>query len=187
MKIASLQMELEKQFSSAKSHANLMMLFSRETYVLRLAGEFAVLLTFGVVFPPLAIVVFVAIVSQTLMSQRLTSRLLMGSKTKVDQWEAMNNKNRGSSITSAAMVTRYDMLFILFPGHFSRECAEIREYIALVIPYISGLMMMFLSFSLFDTMADSDGNDSGFVVMACLAVVPMIEYFVAAILRTTNS
>ena len=52
------------------------------------------------------------------------------------------------------------------------------ETFSIVLPYISVLMMAFLSFSLFDTMADSDGNLSGIVIMACFAAIPVIEYFV---------
>lgn len=174
---ASLQMEMEKQFATANTHQDLVQLFSRETYVLRLAGEFSVLLTFGVVFPPLGIVVCLAILSQTLMSQRLVSRLLMGSQTKVDDWESANRKSRSTEVAKPP-VTKHDLLFILFPAHFARENAEMREFISLAVPYISFLMMLFLSFSLFDTMADSNGNNAGFVMMACLAAIPIMEYVV---------
>ncbi len=185
---ASLQLEMQRQFDASATRSDLVLLFSRETYVLRLAGEFAVLLTFGVVFPPLAIVLCIAILSQTLMSQRLVSRLLMGSKAKVEQWEATTRErttmvNTDGAAVSPVPVTRYDMLYIVFPTHFYRECGQIREFISLVIPYISVLMMMFLSFSLFDTMADSDGNESGFLIMAVLAIIPILEYFVRSLLR----
>ncbi len=119
------------------------------------------------------------------MSQRLVSRLLMGSKAKVEQWEATTRErttmvNTDGAAVSPVPVTRYDMLYIVFPTHFYRECGQIREFISLVIPYISVLMMMFLSFSLFDTMADSNGNEYGFVVICCIVVIPIVEYFFKA-------
>ncbi len=124
----------------------------------------------------------VAILSQTLMSQRLVSRLLIGIKAKVQQLDASTTlKTNNTDAATIGPVSRYDMLYIAFPTHFYRECEQIQEFISLVIPYISVLMMVFLSFSLFDTMADSNGDVSGFVIMTILAFIPLLEYFLRSL------
>ncbi len=165
-----------------------MLLFSRETFTLRLASEFAVLLTFGIVFPPLAIVICVAIISQTIMTQRLTSKLLVGSKATVQHWEHVGMVSNGKNVDDhdddqMPSMTRYDLLFILFHNYFIEECSQITEFISLVIPYISVLMMIFLSFSLFDTLADSHGNEAGLIILGSLIAIPLIEYLVGYVVR----
>ncbi len=173
------------------SHADLVLLFSRETYTLRLAGEFAVLLTFGIVFPPLAIVICVAIVTQTIMTQRLASMLLIGSKAMVQKWERTDSSSRYDDVyvdnnnnsedddnneSSLSTTRSYELLFILFPKYFLQECSQIVECMCVLIPYISTLMMTFLSFSLFDTMADEHGDVWGLVILGCFVAIPVMEY-----------
>jgi hypothetical protein len=163
----------------------LVQLFSRETFILRLSGEFAVLLTFGIVFPPLAIVICIAIVTQTLTIEIATARLMTLSKANQERWEGerAGSDMKVSEVSISKAASQVDMLLILFPSHFQSECHQMAEFISLVIPYVSVLMMLFLSFSLFDTMADSGGDMKGFIVMACLISIPVIEYFVKFVQR----
>jgi hypothetical protein len=164
-------------------HADCMRLFSRETYILRIAGDFAVLLTFGLVYPPLALVICVSFAVHTGMTQYLLTSVLNNSRDTIAKCSNATNRSWSQSKTTnndhahVIVESKREMVLLVFPDHCARECAHVIEYAKLVSPYIGVLMLLFFSFSLFDTMADSDGDMSGVAVLLVAATLPVAEHF----------
>lgn len=136
--------------------------FNRESYIVRIVGDIAVLLTFGAVFPPLALLIAVCSVLNTLYVQLLLGRLLHVVAELKEQHE-----------TTAQKTMDY---LKEFPSFLSKELRNIDHDCALALPYFSVLMVAFFSFSLFDTLADSVGNAGAIWIVIFLMTLPIADY-----------
>jgi hypothetical protein len=96
---------------------NVAPLFQRDRYVVRVIGLLAVLISFGVVFPPLGVMVALAIISITYFEQLVIGRILCESKRLGYEWYRMKMeidvKGMGERIRAAIfpMVMTASLLF----------------------------------------------------------------------------
>jgi hypothetical protein len=162
-------------------------LFSRETYILQLVGDFAVLLTFGLAFPPLAIVVglsmFVHNAQLRWTLKSLLTRSIDASARALP--ESCTDTQRRDARTPED-VSRAELL-IAFPTFCANECNYAMKYAHMVSPYLCALMMFFLSFSLFDTMADGDEDFAGIAILAVTVSTPLLAHLVQAFASHSNT
>jgi hypothetical protein len=97
--------------------SNVSPLFQRDRYVVRVIGLLAVLISFGVVFPPLGVMVAFAIISITYFEQLVIGRILCESKRLGYEWYRMKMeidvKGMGEAINAAIfpMVMTASLLF----------------------------------------------------------------------------
>ncbi len=128
---------------------NNQVLFKKERFILRLLSKLAVFLTFGVVFPPIAVVICVAFYSETFLQEIIMGRFLSGiedEELRTQFAEKLNKDCEGS----------LQML--------------VEPMIKLVVPFAA----IFYAFFIFDIYGDQVGWRAALLPAALMASMPAI-------------
>ena len=156
----------------------LRLIFNKESYIIRFVGDLAVLLTFGLVYPPLAILVVLSICTYSTLIQLMLGRLLgMIGRMRVMLSED-EDVGQGSSRGDSNLKSQREECLLtwnILRAHLIREIADIPAYCKLAIPYLSVLLMIFISFSLFDTLGDSKGASAAIWIFLVLPGLVVME------------
>ena len=107
-----------------------------------LVGDIAIFLTFGSIYPPLAICVFIGIVSNTGLMHLMLGRFIV--------------------------ISRKYFQLLPFSDAIQRETAAVGSLVALSIPPVTVLATMFWSFFLFDIMGDDVGTKKAYWILFIL-------------------
>ena len=127
-------------------------LFNKEIFAVGFVGDLAVLMTFGSIFPPLALVIFVNMIVNTFLTQLMIGRFVFLSK----------------SIDQNYLAPLVDFL--------NEECKDVGRLIFDSIPTIAFLATAFWSFALFDTLGDSVGTKQALWILIFMAFMPLWIY-----------
>ena len=130
------------------------MLFNKDIFTVGFVGDLAVLMTFGAIFPPLAIVIFFNILIHTFLTQILMGRFIQIAKALVQK----------SSTAALYLLPLVDFL--------NDECRDVGRLIFDSIPTIAVLAAIFWSFALFDTLADAAGTKHAIWILIVMALMP---------------
>ncbi len=131
---------------------------NRDYIVLPIISEFTVFITFGAIFPPLAIVVCYTICITTLFIQTIIGRVVVISRTQ-------------------SAVKKY-------LSKMNEECRNFRRLFLQSIPLISILASFFWGFFLFDILGDSDSSSvsSTVWIFIMMGFAPIISYVAEVLL-----
>ncbi len=129
-------------------------LFHRERVLVGLVGDAAVLMTFGTIFPPMAVVICITIGINSLIIQLMIGRFVS--------------------------LSYYDTQRYLRPlvSFINNECKDIGKLLAVVLPTISILASSFWAFALFDCLGDKVGIHRALWIVIVVASMPSWGYFV---------
>eukprot|EP01040_Poterioochromonas_malhamensis_P010101 gene10101-10980_t len=131
---------------------------NRDYIVLPIISEFTVFITFGAIFPPLAIVVCYTICITTLFIQTIIGRVVVISRTQSAMKKYLSKMNE--------------------------ECRNFRRLFLQSIPLISILASFFWGFFLFDILGDSDSSSVSTTVwiFIMMGFAPIISYVAEVLL-----
>lgn len=127
-------------------------LFNKEIFTVGFVGDMAVLMTFGAIFPPLALVIFLNLIVNTFLTQLMIGRFIYLSKS---------------------LNQRYLLPLVEF---LNDECKDVGRLIFDSIPTIAFLATAFWSFALFDTLGDSVGTRKAIWILILVTLLPMWIY-----------
>ncbi len=129
-------------------------LFHRERVLVGLVGDAAVLMTFGTIFPPMAVVICITIGINSVIIQLMIGRFVS--------------------------LSYYDTQRYLRPlvSFINNECKDIGKLLAVVLPTISILASSFWAFALFDCLGDKVGIHRALWIVIVVASMPSWGYFV---------
>jgi hypothetical protein len=130
-------------------------IFMARKFTTILVGDVAILLTFGSIFPPLAVVVGLSLVGNSMLSQLVIGRFLV----------------IGQNLHSSSILQKYiDVI--------KRETAAVGSLIALALAPITVLATLFWSFFLFDIIGDEIGATKALwvvlVLISCFALMKCV-------------
>jgi uncharacterized membrane protein len=129
-----------------------------------LGGDIAIFLTFGSIYPPLAVVVFVSILSNTMLTQLSLGRFMV--------------------------IAREMKNLLPFTEVIKRETAAVGSLIALSIPPVTILAAGFWSFFLFDIIGDEVGFRASiwiiFILPSCVLITRLILFIYYRVIRVRS-
>jgi hypothetical protein len=111
-----------------------------------LVGDLAILLTFGTIFPPLAVVIFISVMLHTVLTQVVVGRFI-------------------------TLAIPHKSTFAPFVTVLKRETATVGSLIALSIAPISVLATIFWSFFLFDIIGDDAGTTHSYWILLVMPIL----------------
>jgi Leucine-rich repeat (LRR) protein len=126
-----------------------LLLFNKDTFVVGISSNIAILLTFGVVYPPLSIIILLGIFTTSYCAQLSIGRLYRDCQ-----------KN--------SIYTYLDLLEIQCNGIYY----SLKNSILLVFPF----SFLFISFFLFDIFGDAIGSSYAFIIMSLVCLIPLALY-----------
>jgi Leucine-rich repeat (LRR) protein len=129
---------------------------NRDYIVLPILSEFTVFITFGTIFPPLAIVVCYSLYVMTLFTQLIIGRIVIISRVQKE----LNH----------------------FIYQMNEECRNFRRLFIQAIPSISILASFFWGFFLFDILGDEIGSLKTLWILFVMGFAPIIIYFLESII-----
>jgi Leucine-rich repeat (LRR) protein len=129
---------------------------NRDYIVLPILSEFTVFITFGTIFPPLAIVVCYSLYVMTLFTQLIIGRIVIISRVQKE----LNH----------------------FIYQMNEECRNFRRLFIQAIPSISILASFFWGFFLFDILGDEIGSLKALWILFVMGFAPIIIYFLESII-----
>ncbi len=129
-------------------------LFHRERVLVGLVGDAAVLMTFGTIFPPMAVVICITIGINSVIIQLMIGRFVS--------------------------LSYYDTQRYLRPlvSFINNECKDIGKLLSVVLPTISILASSFWAFALFDCLGDKVGIHRALWIVIGVGSMPSWGYFV---------
>eukprot|EP00981_Chlorochromonas_danica_P007319 scaffold1672_cov155-Ochromonas_danica.AAC.7 len=130
-----------------RHHQKVFTFVQREKLAVRLATALGVLLTFGVMYPPLGVIVSIAGVAQIVAEQCLVGSIILESRSS----------------------SRYSEAYDKLPGEVKGLMALFRRCAWMVLPFSSGM----LSFLVFDTMGYTDGWKDAIAPTVLLMLLPI--------------
>jgi hypothetical protein len=156
--------------------------FDIDVIIIGLISDFGVLVTFGFVFPPLAVIVAVSIITQTVFHQLLIGRLICELRSAIqdeeDKWLSLTAEEREKS---PKWTLPEEYLALLF-----QETRFIWEYFKPSIKYLAFFSSIFVSFFLFDMLADEVGLKRAIWIIPVMSLFPFLviglDYFVSLML-----
>jgi Leucine-rich repeat (LRR) protein len=156
--------------------------FDVDMIIIGLISDFSVLVTFGFVFPPLAVIVAVSIITQTVFHQLLIGRLVCELRSAIedeeDKWLSLTAEEREKS---PKWTLPEEYLAFLF-----QETRFIWEYFKPSIKYLAFFSSTFVSFFLFDMLADGVGLKRAIWIIPVMSLFPFLviglDYFVSLML-----
>lgn len=131
-------------------------LFHRERVLVGLVGDAAVLMTFGTIFPPMAVVICITIGINSVIMQVMIGRFVSLSYYHNNTQEYL----------------RPLVSFI------NNECKDIGKLLSVVLPTISILASSFWAFALFDCLGDKVGIHRALWIVIVVGSMPSWGYFV---------
>ncbi len=130
--------------------------FKNETYSVSITTSFAVLLTFGIVFPPLGIIVCVTTIMHIVWVHLTIGRFLCEAKEK-------NLPHLAEQLMN--------------------ECKNVDADLRLIMWALSGFAAMFYAYFLFDMVGDEIGAVKAIWAPCVMCSIPVIFYIVLYIVR----
>jgi hypothetical protein len=158
-KISSWSLLLDSISKYVWKYAGNDMVFNQESFVITMIGDMAVLLTFGLVFPPLALMICFSIAVNSLTHQVLFKRylrqLLDGDQNSLSPassrlWQKIIKQNVD------------DLLVLFWPA----------------VPSLALLSACFVGFFLFDILGDEVGVLNGIWILVVTAAIPALVWIV---------
>jgi hypothetical protein len=134
-------------------------LFHRERVLVGLVGDAAVLMTFGTIFPPMAVVICITIGINSVVTQLMIGRFI------------------SLSFCEEQSYLRPLVTFI------NNECKDIGRLLAVVLPTISFLASSFWAFALFDCLGDQVGLIKASWIVVVVATTPAWGYLTLVTLK----
>ena len=128
-------------------------LFNKDMFTIGFVSDIAVLMTYGIIFPPLGLVIFCNIIINTFIIQIMIGRFIFLSKS----------------------IQQRSYLLPLV-DYVNEECKDVGRWIFDSLPTIAILTCVFWSFGLFDTLADSIGTNESLWVLFIVALLPCWIY-----------
>jgi hypothetical protein len=124
--------------------------FSRNRFTLRVVNEIAILMTFGAVFPPLALIIFTAMCSYTLFTQLTIGRFIV------------LNSSRGG------------VEFCRLMRDVETDCKGVSQQIVQTFGLLVFFSSVFYSFFLLDTLGDSVGWRRALWLVVLTCTLPIV-------------
>jgi Leucine-rich repeat (LRR) protein len=144
--------------------------FDGDILIIGLIGDFAILFTFGVAFPPLAVIVCLSIVYQTVFHQVLIGRLLCELE------ETIEEENKLLVIQQDGMETGLSVEKWTLPEEYltvlADECQHLWRDFKASIKYLAFFSSAFLSFFLFDILGDDVGLRKAIWIIPVTTTMP---------------
>jgi hypothetical protein len=145
--------------------------FDDDILVIGLIADFAVLFTFGVAFPPLAVIVCVSILYQVVFHQVLIGRLLCElEESIIDEEEELAEKSR--SLRYTEVLTDKWMIPEIYMGYLADECNSLWAHFKASIKYLAFFSSTFLSFFFFDILGDDLGLHQSIWIIPVTICIP---------------
>ena len=138
-------LEINKEFFHNRQFIN------RDYIVLPIISEFTVFITFGAIFPPLALVVCYTISMTTYFIQLIIGRVVVISRIQVELSQ--------------------------FIPKLNEECRNFRRLFLQSIPSMSILATFFWGFFLFDILGDEIGTKKAIWILFVIGCSPILMYF----------
>ncbi len=152
--------------------------FNREAFIVTLIGDFAVLLTFGITFPPLALVVCCGILLNTWMHQVRIIRYFI----QLQPNSFTDDNQRGISIDVQSVRTESMLsqasIMLADIDRLHEECRDLTVLLWPAIPLFSMLSAVFVGLFLYDMLGDQEGAVNAIWILILLAFVPTIIWMV---------
>lgn len=136
-----------------RHHQKVFTFVQREKLAVRLATALGVLLTFGVMYPPLGVIVSIAGVAQIAAEQCLVGSIILESRS----------------------TSRFSEAYDRLPGEVKGLMALFRRCAWMVVPFSSGM----LSFLVFDTMGYTHGWKDAIAPTVVLMLLPVVIILLA--------
>jgi hypothetical protein len=138
--------------------------FDADIITIGFIGDLAVLCTFGLVFPPLALIVAVSIISQTVFHQFLIGRLICELEQAMEEEEEREERD---DYQRWSLPEEYFKILC-------KESQYIWEYVKPSIKYLAFFSSIFVSFFLFDILGDDVGLLRSIWIIPVTTIFPVI-------------
>ncbi len=135
-----------------RSNNTIKMFFSKSRFVLHIVTQIAILLTFGVIFPPLAVIILVAIFSYSLFTQVVIGRFLSLAKGQPEYAHIQSTVAKELDGVNELFVKSFPLLF-MFTG-------------------------MFYALFLFDTLGDVQGARKSIWIALVMMCIPIVLFVI---------
>ena len=159
-------------------------IFSKESFVVNMIGDLAVLLTFGIVFPPLATVICFSIVATTLMNQLIVGRYVISHIHSI----MSSKENESDQEEHAINVARHnvDLMQVCWREVIEEQCGDLMKIVWPTIPSVAFLSSCFCGFFLFDILGDKVGVIQAIWILIVTASIPFWIWFFEQVLAKLN-
>jgi Leucine-rich repeat (LRR) protein len=147
--------------------------FDADIITIGFIGDLAVLCTFGLVFPPLALIVAVSIISQTVFHQFLIGRLICELEQAMEEEE---EKEERDDYQRWSLPEEYFKILC-------KESQYIWEYVKPSIKYLAFFSSIFVSFFLFDILGDDVGLLKSIWIIPITSIFPVILVIVEPLMK----
>ncbi len=154
-KFLPLGWEEEEDQMNLKIKSRHLILHRKQLLTLRISYTLAVMLVFGSLFPPLALIAAIAIINITMLEEYLTKRMLDRSDLNTSDPD-LNHSN--------------------YVEYLEEECKHIDWNLFKVIKLIVCLTCGLLGFVLFDICGDRNGWSEGIIPFVLMIVIPFVLY-----------
>ena len=134
--------------------------FYKEKLVVRLSAYLSIVLTFGVLFPPLAVIGSVAVYTTTYFEQYCISVFLSTIRNSNSSDEVNNGKN-------------YNVFHLLI----ERDCHGVVRLWYGVLWLFAPFASLLYAWIIFDTIGDKHGWLAGFIPAICMFALPFVCFF----------
>jgi len=133
--------------------SNMPMLFDRRRFVVRISTAFSILVTYGVAFAPLAVVIACGIFSVTYFEQLLVGRLLT---LEMDMRETNQMRSR------------------TYRQILNREVEGINDILVHMVWVVAPFVSIFYSFFIFDTLGSAVGWKDAIMASVLMTCTPLL-------------
>ena len=135
--------------------------FMAENFVIDTITDISIVLTFGVIFPPLAIIGCISIIFSTAITQLMLGRLVYLARSQPDLADIVQKVNN--------------------------DCAGVRAAAARGLVPLSAVLSMFWAYFLFDILGDAVGYKKALFLLIVMALIPTWIFFANFMFKEWNN
>jgi Leucine-rich repeat (LRR) protein len=172
--------EKEEPSDSNKEKKQSISCFDSDMFVIGLIGDFSILVTFGVAFPPLAFIICCSIIFQTVFAQLLIGHLICKLEETLEECkeptpEPDEQRKEGDIVMTIENFDTSDgnrQLAVDYAEALTYDIRHSWDYFVPSVKYLVWFSCIFVSFFLFDILGDDVGLDRALWIIPVVIFIP---------------